>query len=311
MLLPEVLFNKEAIKYKLNRKSDLIKKTYNERTEKRVFVPERCWLQVCKKENILKEKDLSKRMRKITKFSEEACILTWGYTKKIYNISEDIFNRIVSNYDNLTKMLDETPSESLKYFPDYCAWFQFFKNESFKFEGFYVRPTLTPKMFGFTISFYFKNHKEPDTVFLEVRPDLTVVKMIEQELNSIEDEVKEMSKNLLSIFLIIVLLVCKDPKDLDTHIKSNSDSDNYNIKGDNIPFISKHVTVREIDIEDITHPIVSKMNNVGSKKRPHIRSGFERVYWTGPGRTIPKIKWVNSVFVNSDKVSNNEVINER
>ena len=38
----------------------------------------------------------------------------------------------------------------------------------------------------------------------------------------------------------------------------------------------------------------------GSAKRPHMRRAHWHLYWTGSGRTVPRVKWVMPIFVHSD-----------
>jgi hypothetical protein len=46
----------------------------------------------------------------------------------------------------------------------------------------------------------------------------------------------------------------------------------------------------------------------GASVRPHVRRAHWHLYWTGAGRTVPKIKWVSAVFVKGDSGDANAVI---
>lgn len=41
-------------------------------------------------------------------------------------------------------------------------------------------------------------------------------------------------------------------------------------------------------------------SGAGSPKRPHVRRAHWHLYWTGEGRTVPRVKWVMPTFIHAD-----------
>lgn len=44
----------------------------------------------------------------------------------------------------------------------------------------------------------------------------------------------------------------------------------------------------------------SRTASQGAPKRPHRKRGHYRTYWTGPGRQVPKVRWIAPFWVNQD-----------
>lgn len=48
------------------------------------------------------------------------------------------------------------------------------------------------------------------------------------------------------------------------------------------------------------HRASAAPTGTGSRKRPHIRRAHWHLYWTGQGRTVPRVKWISPMFINAD-----------
>ena len=48
----------------------------------------------------------------------------------------------------------------------------------------------------------------------------------------------------------------------------------------------------------------------GIKKRPHVRRAHWHHYWTGPGRTVLEVRWLEPVFVMGTEEEIDTVIHE-
>lgn len=50
-----------------------------------------------------------------------------------------------------------------------------------------------------------------------------------------------------------------------------------------------------------THHDTGIIHNVAFKQRPHVRKAHWHLYWTGPGRTIPKVNWIAPCLINANE----------
>lgn len=336
MILPEILLNKETNKYKFNSVViNKVKEAFKNREDKKLFLDESEWEPVLfdnskpfrtfatKTSKMRNSSDEEDRHEFVCEFAELLNIFTWMFNKKVYKINDDLFDELYYH----GKQIEEIPVETLYGFPDWCAWFSIpEKILKGTIKGFFVRMSKVSKYYCLHTTLYIKlkdGKLKPLTLFigaykeydiyeeleknLKTRRSLSVITQLKKDFFKDQDE--EEFYSTFGIFvkslLNIILFVCQEETDLENYTKKpsvESNDINYD-KALNEPFVSKNINVKEIFNINKKEYEKHSPKGTGSEKCPHVRSGFYRVYWTGPGRTIPKVRWVNSVFVNSDKIS--------
>jgi len=307
MLLPEILLNKESIKHKFHKSQEKILAAYSVNTNRKVFLSEDSWTGVIASRKIfpkalVTEDEVAKACYQFTTLTN---IFTWAYTKKVYNLSPNLFSQLMGT--GMTS--DRIPMETFHGFPDWCAWFEPPVDLVYGLiKGFFARVVQMSDEYRLVLTIYIsKNNKsfpEPITLVFKIQPDADFNTTIDSTIIENSTVISKQLRIHVKGFLNVVLYMCQDKPDLENHVKKSSNNAfRISEKSSGKPFISKGINSFDVDINDeIDNQPTTGCERIGSEKCPHVRSGFYRVYWTGPGRTIPKVKWVNSVFVNSDKI---------
>lgn len=244
---------------------------------------------------IVKEFDKNKRPKE--QYAQLAiqmsALINWQYTKSIYRFDETLFLALVN------QKLDIIPMQLLYQLPESSFFIETYPVNKYLGKGFFVHYDHTDNGYSLRLTFW-ELSRNMSCLDVPLSTTESISQMIQKILSTYPKVItiadRSYFEKRLRMALNLILYLCAENTDYSGRKKPQK------------PFTYKILkSTHYHKIGASAGRLLKKHNNVFMKRnlhgkiQPHIRSAHWHTYWTGKGKTIPKLKWIAPIFVNKDQ----------
>lgn len=232
--------------------------------------------------------------------SLKLCALSnWRYTKSIYRFDETLLQELVM------QPLDEIPIQLLYKLRESAFFIEIEPTsdsiQRYLLRGFFIHYEYRDKNYFLRLTFLDYDDRMS---FLEIPIDYnqTVRQVIAQTLQKVPIIVdiseRQLLEKRLRMTLNLVLYLCADNTDFSGRKEPIRPSLYKEPKS--LHFYTIGTQAGQL-LKD--YHANMKQSQSRSKMRPHMRSAHWHTYWTGKDRQIPKLNWIDPIFIHQDEES--------
>lgn len=244
---------------------------------------------------IVKEADKDKRPKEqYAQFATQlSALMNWQYTKSIYRFDETLFCALIN------QKLDIIPIQLLYQLPESSFFIEVYPANKYLGKGFFVHYDHSHNGYRLRLTFW-ELAQNMSCLDVPLSTTGSVAQIIQQILSTYPKVITIANRNYfekrLRMALNLVLYLCAENTDYSGRKKPQKpiaykilkSTHYYKIGASAGRLLKKH------NSELIKHHLHGKI-------QPHIRSAHWHTYWTGKGKNIPKLKWIDPIFVNKDQ----------